>query len=34
LTLAVEAQLLSDVWTLCPALVLGGAAWSIRPDIS
>jgi len=28
LTLASSA-VLSDVWTLCPALVLGGAAWSI-----
>ncbi len=28
LTLALSA-VLSDVWTLCPALVVGGAAWSI-----
>src|SRR6201984_688837 len=27
-TLALAA-VLTDVWTLCPALVLGGAAWSI-----
>jgi len=28
LTLALSA-LLTDLWTLCPALILGGAAWSI-----
>jgi len=28
LTLALAARL-SDVWTLCPALMLGGAAWSV-----
>jgi MFS family permease len=28
LTLALTA-VLSDVWTLCPALILGGAAWSV-----